>query len=239
MNGIVAALDRRFYPGVEKNWDDRLFRERILTSLRPEFHVLDLGAGAGIVEQMNFRGKVARVCGVDLDPRVVENPMLDEGRIADGKSIPYGDAEFDLVFSDNVMEHLDDPVAVLKEVRRVFKPGGRLLFKTPNRTHYMPLIARLTPHWFHQSVNRWRGRAEVDIFPTLYRVNTSRHVHTTAAKAGLNVLSVLHVESRPEYLRMAWPAYLCGIIYERIVNGGKWLEPFRILLIAELKKPGF
>ena len=31
---------------------------------------------------MNFRGLAARVCGVDLDPRVVDNPMLDEGKIA-------------------------------------------------------------------------------------------------------------------------------------------------------------
>ena len=55
---------------------------------------------------MNFRGLAARVCGVDLDPRVVDNPMLDEGKIADAGGIPYPDAAFDLVFADNVLEHL-------------------------------------------------------------------------------------------------------------------------------------
>jgi hypothetical protein len=33
------------------------------------------GAGAGIVQQMNFRGLAARVCGVDVDPRTVNNAI--------------------------------------------------------------------------------------------------------------------------------------------------------------------
>ena len=127
-------------------------------------------ARAGIVQQTNFRGLAARVCGVDLDPRVVDNPMLDEGKIADAGGIPYPDAAFDVVFADNVLEHLPDPLAVFREIARVLKPGGVFLFKTPNKTHYMPTIARLTPHRFHQFVNRLRGRAEIDTFPTRYEV---------------------------------------------------------------------
>lgn len=169
---ITNFLDRKLYPNHTKNWDDRLFRERILARLKPNSVVLDLGAGAGIVAEMDFRGQAARICGVDLDPRVIDNPMLDEGKVADGGSIPYPDASFDLVFSDNVVEHLDMPEQVFAEVRRVLKPGGLFLFKTPNRTHYMPLIARMTPHKFHQFINRKRGRQETDTFPTRYRANT-------------------------------------------------------------------
>ncbi|MEI2780661.1 MAG: hypothetical protein V9H25_05130 [Candidatus Competibacter sp.] len=44
--------------------------------------------------------------------------------------------------------------SVFREVARVLKRGGVFLFKTPNKTHYMPTIARLTPHRFHQFVNR-------------------------------------------------------------------------------------
>ena len=236
MSRIVAFLDRHFYPKATKNWDDALFRQRILDRANPEFHVLDLGAGAGIVEQMNFRGTFAAVHGVDLDSRVLHNPMLDEGRVADAGKIPFEDARFDLVFADNVMEHLDDPLAVLMEVRRVLKPGGWLLFKTPNRTHYMPLIARFTPHWFHQFVNRRRGRAEIDTFPTRYRINTRKDVLAFASKAGFDVVSVNRIEGRPEYLRIFWPAYLIGIFYERIVNSGSGMAPFRVLLIAELRR---
>jgi 2-polyprenyl-3-methyl-5-hydroxy-6-metoxy-1,4-benzoquinol methylase len=76
------------------------------------------------------------------------------------------------VFPDNVLEHLYEPEEVFREVARVLKPGGVFLFKTPNKWHYMPTIAQLTPHGFHRAVNRWRGRAEIDIFPTRYRANT-------------------------------------------------------------------
>lgn len=237
MSGLVARIDRALYPGFERNWDDRLFRERILARLKPDWHVLDLGAGAGIVEQMNFKGLAARVCGVDLDPRVTRNPMLDEGKVSDAGGIPYPDESFDLVFSDNVMEHLADPLAVLCEVRRVLRPGGVLLFKTPNKYHYMPLIARATPHRFHQFVNRLRGRAEVDTFPTLYRANSAGAVRRLAAQAGLEIDQIERIEGRPEYLRMAWPAYLLGAVYERVVNAFGLFAPFRILLVAQLRKP--
>lgn len=237
MSGLVARLDRALYPGVTRNWDDQLFRERILRHLEPDSVVLDLGAGAGIVEQMNFKGLVASVCGVDLDPRVVDNPMLNEGRVADAGGIPYEDARFDVVFADNVMEHLPDPLAVFQDVRRVLKAGGVFLFKTPNKTHYMPTIARLTPHRFHQWVNRKRGRAEADTFPTLYRANTSSAVRRHAAAAGLVVEKLELIEGRPEYLRFAWPAYIGGALYERIVNSFGFLARFRILLVGTVRKP--
>ena len=123
MTRLVARLDRGWYPEFHRNWDDQLFRERIVSHLRPDSDLLDLGAGAGIVPQMNFRGMAAHVCGVDLDPRVVTNLALDEGRIASAEGIPYGSDRFDIVFSDNVLEHLRSPGESSK-VARVLRPGG-------------------------------------------------------------------------------------------------------------------
>lgn len=237
MTSLVERLDRFLYPGIGKNWDDRIFRERILAQCTKEAVVLDLGAGAGILPDMNFRGHVARICGIDLDPRVRSNPMLDEGKVADAGQIPYADATFDLVFADNVVEHLADPIGVFREVHRVLKPGGAFLFKTPNRTHYMPLIARLTPHRFHQLVNKLRGRAEVDTFPTLYRANTAGDVRRVAARSGFDILSIDRIEGRPEYMRLTWITYLLGAAYERVVNSANALAVLRILLIGALVKP--
>lgn len=237
MSRIVGWLDRRLYPEHGNNWDDQLFRDRILQHVNAQSIVLDLGAGAGIVSQMNFKGRVARICGVDLDPRVTDNPMLDEGRVADAGGIPYPDAMFDVVFADNVVEHLSEPAEVFREVRRVLKPGGIFLFKTPNKTHYMPLIARMTPHKFHQFVNRLRGRAEVDTFPTRYRSNTVADATAVAKDVSLSVERLERIEGRPEYLRIAWPLYLVGAAYERIVNSAEFLAPLRILLVAQLRKP--
>ncbi len=82
MSKMTQWMDARFYPQFRGNWDDWRFRDYILPHVGPGRVVLDLGAGAGIVEQMDFRGLGARICGVDLDPRVVDNPMLDEGLVA-------------------------------------------------------------------------------------------------------------------------------------------------------------
>jgi len=236
MSSLTEWMDREWYPGYSKNWDDAMFRERVLACLKPEHLLLDLGAGAGIVGHMNFKGRAARVCGVDLDPRVTENPFLDEGRVSDAGKIPYGDESFDIVVSDNVLEHLDTPCDVFREVARVLRPGGLFFFKTPNKWHYMPTIARITPHSFHQFVNRVRGRAEVDTFPTRYRANTKSAIGILAKESGFNVVSLDRVEGRPEYLRMTAGTYLLGVAYERLVNSSSAFEPFRILLIGTLRK---
>ena len=237
MASFVEWIDRTFYPEYGKNWDDLMFREAILANLSPSSTVLDVGAGAGIVEAMNFRDKVARICGVDLDLRVTANPMLHEGRVADAANIPYPDESFELVFADNVMEHLERPTEVFAELARVLKPGGKLLFKTPNRTHYMPMIARMTPHWFHQYYNRKRGRDAEDTFPTCYRANARRDIASLANGAGLVVSRVKLIEGRPEYLRMSALTYAAGLLYERFVNATEAMAGIRILIIAELRKP--
>jgi len=201
MSTLIDYWDKKFYPGYAKNWDDDFFRKKILENVSPDMHMLDLGAGAGIVEQMNFKGLVARVCGVDLDPRVKNNPS-----------------------------------EVFKEVIRVLKPDGVFLFKTPNKFHYMPTIARMTPHWFHQFINKLRGRAEIDTFHTLYRANTKKEVIKLAQQVGFKSTNVLRVEGRPEYLRMSILTYVFGTIYERLVNSTELLSPFRVVLIGQLKK---
>src|SRR6266481_5082822 len=94
----VARLDRLLYPQYGDRWDEDLFRSVIHSHLALGFHVLDLGAGAGIVPQTNFRNDVARVVGVDLDPRVLENPHLHEAHIAPGEHLPCASETFDLAF---------------------------------------------------------------------------------------------------------------------------------------------
>ena len=233
----VRWMDAHLYPDVPSRWDDQLLREQVLALLRPEHTLLDLGAGAGIVPETNFRGRAKHVCGVDPDPRVATNPHLDEGRVGVGESIPWPDASFDVVVADNVLEHLEHPAEVFREVARVLKPGGTFVAKTPNLIHYMPTVARLTPLAFHRFVNRLRGRASVDTFPTRYRANTVSALRRIAAEAGLELASTRHHERRPEYLRFNGLTYVAGWLYERAVNSADVLEPFRIVLVAVMRKP--
>ncbi len=234
---VATWLDGGRYADYSDRWDDALFHSLVGELLTESTVLLDLGAGAGIVPEMNFKDRVARVCGVDPDPRVVDNPFLDDGRVGVGEQIPYEDETFDLVVADNVLEHLENPVEVFTEVRRVLKPGGRFVAKTPNFWHYVAIGASLTPHSFHRRFNAGRGRQEEDTFPTRYRANTRRDLERSARAARLELSSCSFFEGRPEYLRRWWPAYLVGAAYERIVNSTDLLQRFRVVLIAELKRP--
>jgi len=124
MSKLTAWMDGKLYPGVSSNWDDELLRRRILDRLHPDMHVLDLGAGSGRVRQMNFRGLASKITGVDPDARILRNLFLDEAVTSSGSQIPFPDATFDMAVSDNVLEHLDNPAQVFKEVFRVLKPEG-------------------------------------------------------------------------------------------------------------------
>lgn len=232
----VERLDRRLYPGRTRNWDDERFRAEILAHLTPATRLLDLGAGAGIVQAMSFRGSCGHVIGVDPDPRVHDNPHLDEAHVGVGEALPCPDASVDVVVADNVLEHLDEPERVFAEVARVLRPGGTFLAKTPNRWHYMPVLAQLTPTAFHRFVNRRRGRAGEDTFPTRYRANSARALRRLARESGFRLRKLSRIEDRPEYLRFHPLAYLLGWAWERAVNGLRWLAPFRVLLIAEFER---
>ena len=234
--GVKEWIDQRFYPTYQDRWDDYLFRKEILDRLDPGHTLLDLGAGAGIASFMDFRGQVANVCGVDPDPRVLENPLLGEAKIGTGEALPYADAQFDIVITNSVLEHLSHPKEVFREVSRVLKPGGLFLAKTPNKWHYVTLISRMTPHWFHTKYNSLRGVVQEDVFPTFYRANTSCDLGALAKQSDLEMLKCSLIEGRPEYLRVLWPAYLFGVLYERLVNRFDFLQFMRVVIIASFRR---
>lgn len=204
---------------------------------RPHSTVLDVGAGAGVLNQYKLRGKVARMVGVDFDPRVVENPLLDEGIRMEAPRIPLPDASVDLAFSIYVQEHIEDAAGYARDVFRVLKPGGVYFFVTPNRYHYVPLIAAMTPTSFHRYVNERRGRPSEDTFPTYYRLNTKRAARTVFRDAGFNVARLEVIECKPNYLRFHPVAFLGGIAYERVVNAVSWLDQLRVNIVGECQKP--
>ena len=236
---IRKKLDQTLYPNHQNNWDDLLFRERILSVMGSEMSCLDYGAGRGNVKQLDFRGHASFIAGVDPDEAVFENPYLNEAKILDleTQKIDYPDSVFDVIYADNVFEHVTGPTKTLSELKRVLKPGGQLLIKTPNVWHYMPIFARLSPSWFHRFYNSLRGREVVDTFPTKYEFNSKTIVKKLAKEVGLEVKQVETIEGRPEYLRIFWPLYLLGTCYERIVNSSSLFEGLRCVLYIHLQKP--
>ncbi len=99
--------------------------------------VLDVGCNTGYGTK-RFLGVARRVVGVDVSERAIEvaRASASDGRpeflVIDGLTLPFPDDSFDLVVSFQVIEHIEDPVPYLREIRRVARPGATVLFTTPN-----------------------------------------------------------------------------------------------------------
>jgi SAM-dependent methyltransferase len=90
--------------------------------------VLDVGCGLRPYEDLFPDGSY-----VGIDVEVSGRPPGDKqpDRYFDGLNIPFEDERFDRVICTQVLEHSVDPDALLREMHRVLRPGGRLLITVP------------------------------------------------------------------------------------------------------------
>jgi SAM-dependent methyltransferase len=99
--------------------------------------VLDYGCGSGqIVALIRAKNIDAHGCDVFYDGGNYSNTSAEVAphlKRMEGNRIPFDDASFDLVLSNQVMEHVPDLNIVVAEIHRVLKPGGRTLHLFPDR----------------------------------------------------------------------------------------------------------
>lgn len=97
-------------------------------SARLKGTTLDLGCGIG--DMLVFR---RNTIGVDINSRSVEycRSRGAEAYVMQGDALPFASGRFGSVLMDNVLEHIEQPVALLREVHRVLASRGRLLVGVP------------------------------------------------------------------------------------------------------------
>ena len=114
----------------------------------PGHCVLDVGCGAGyflylIQQRYRERGFTPLETGVEISMfqlsymvrRMRKEGVLDAVAVhGNGEFLPFADDSFDLITCSEVLEHVRNPVRALMEMRRILKPGGRLLLSTPSMT---------------------------------------------------------------------------------------------------------
>ncbi len=139
--------------------------------------LLDVGCGSGLfIGQMRSLGW--SVSGVDPDPSAVayglsQGLQVFQGMIADVPS----DARYDVITLNHVIEHVTDPVGLLRQCADRLRPDtGRILITTPN-------IRSLGHRWFGRY---WRG-LEIPRHLTLFSIPA---LATCVARAGLKVRSI-------------------------------------------------
>lgn len=103
---------------------------RRVTDRRPR--ILDVGCGTGA--NLLMLSKYGEAEGVDISEDALafcRERGLDKVKLGAAEELPYEDGTFDLVTAFDVVEHMDDDLAGLSEMRRVLRPGGRVLLFVP------------------------------------------------------------------------------------------------------------
>jgi ubiquinone/menaquinone biosynthesis C-methylase UbiE len=100
-------------------------------------HILDVGCGLGVLThrlaELANRGQVWGIerSADQLSKAVQDLPNLHFQQ-ADAHALPFRDGSFDVVFCRYLLEHVAQPIQVLKEMRRVLKPGGKVFVQENN-----------------------------------------------------------------------------------------------------------
>jgi 2-polyprenyl-3-methyl-5-hydroxy-6-metoxy-1,4-benzoquinol methylase len=122
--------------------------------------VLDWGCGHGQVSRL-LHERGVDVTSFDYvegaEPgtlrRLEHFPEIEAFASGEPVALPFAEDSFDTVLSCGVLEHVQHPSESLTELRRVLRPGGRLLvYKLPNRYSYLEAIARRAGLYYHGSL---------------------------------------------------------------------------------------
>ena len=141
----------------------------LLPHLRPGQRVLDFGCGPGsITVGLARRVSPGAVTGIDIAPQILALARTSAAgagtanvrfQQADVYALPFDSGSFEVAYGHQVLQHLADPVAALREVRRVLAPGGIVAVRDAD---YATMI-----HWPHEE--------RIDRFLTLYHAIAQRN----------------------------------------------------------------
>ncbi|MFI5881474.1 class I SAM-dependent methyltransferase [Streptomyces sp. NPDC051554] len=162
--------------GIQASLYDRHTEHLLRTAgLKEGMRVLDVGCGTGEVSLAAARvvGPSGRVLGVDMDPGVLDrarenaaassfgNVTFEQGRLPDLEM----SEPFDALVGRLILIHLDDPVATVKGLTRLVRPGGVVTFQDFNisRTRAVPAVPLVTESVGCISAALREGRRDPDM----------------------------------------------------------------------------
>jgi ubiquinone/menaquinone biosynthesis C-methylase UbiE len=238
---IYDALARRIVPG--HTHTQRVYLEWLNSLLTPGLKWLDLGCGHQILpdwvgaDEPEMVGRCDHAVGIDLDlPSLKANSVLRDRILGTLEHLPFPANSFDLVTANMVIEHLAEPAAVVSEVSRVMRPGGRFLFHTPNCKAPAMRMAAHTPESLKKTlIWIFEQRKEEDVFPTHYRMNTPADIQAMASQASLKVERMEQINSAA-MTAILGPLAIPELLYMRVITSDARFRNLRTNILTVLRK---
>ncbi|MBZ0277525.1 MAG: class I SAM-dependent methyltransferase [Anaerolineae bacterium] len=140
-------VDPQIITHMTRNEADMAFKKRVQTIFEwidphDDDVILDCACGRGFYLNMFRYVSQCTLVGLELDWPVIQKAQRNVGHLPDLLlnnaniyHLPYADDTFDGVILSEILEHIDDDVAGLKEVYRVLKPGGVVAITVPNANY--------------------------------------------------------------------------------------------------------
>lgn len=194
---LAADYDRRWRRYLE------VTTQRTLGALAAQDgeHILDAGCGTGfaLARLLERRATVA-LAGLDAHPAMLERararlPAAVELVRGDLARMPFAAGRFDAVITMNALHYFDDPAAAIDEIKRVLRPGGRLVVTDWCRDFFTTFVCE---HWL-----RLRKRP-------LGRVLGAGELAAYAREAGLHVDAMNRFKVPPAWGLVTLRAYRPG-----------------------------
>ncbi len=158
----MTQASSEYFEQVAGNWDQisagyfgKPVRDEAIAKayLRPEMAVADIGAGTGFVAA-GLAPLVKRVYVVDGSEAMLEVAKKNlsefnnvEYHKADGSSLPFPEDSLDAIFANMYLHHTPDPLAAIREMVRVLRPGGRLVITDMDEHPYAWLKEEMADVW--------------------------------------------------------------------------------------------
>ena len=232
---LARRLQPRWFPPSTHPY--RILERRAAQLLGPGARVLDAGCGRSAEVLRRLAGTAAEATGVDVVDLLPEAASGIRFVRSSLEQVPLEAASQDLIVSRSVMEHLENPLAVYREMHRLLQPGGHFVFLTPNLWDYASLISRIVPNRWHPAlVHSLTGRDEADTFPAYYRSNTKGKIRRLARESGFEVVTLEYHGQYPDYLMFNSALFVAGSAYEKVISNVPPLRCLQGWILAVLRK---
>ncbi len=163
--------------------------------------LLDVGCGVGMYTRA-FSRETSEVFGVEIDQERAREARGHAKAVvqASGEQLPFCDRSFDVVFSHEVLEHVSDDRACVREMARVTRSGGRVVIFVPNRLYPFEthgVFWRGQYHFGNVPLVNWLPRGLRDRLAPHVRAYSRRALRRLMENTSLNI--VHHTQIYPGY----------------------------------------